>query len=160
MARKKQNKKAWGIAFVCLWAVLIVCVVNTPTSDQEDIVSELTETPVETSSKPTETPKAKSKKKTTNEEKTEAEEFAEENNVSVKLAESLETVLTGMELTDSSRVGIFHYDLSNVYNWKQIEDWADGKRYSAWMDMEHIWYIYVTDNTVVGVRDGHGNIYY
>lgn len=62
--------------------------------------------------------------------------------------------------TIKSRVGVFHYDLSDVYDWKQIEDWANGERYSAYMDMEHIWYIYVKDNVVVGVRDGHGNIFY
>lgn len=88
-------------------------------------------------------------------------ETTEENNgISVSLAESLESVLVGMELTDKSRVGIFHYDLSNVYEWKQIEDWANAQRYSAYMDLEHVWYIYVKDDVVVGVRDGNGNIFY
>lgn len=93
-------------------------------------------------------------------EKTEVEKFAEKNKISVELTESLENVLVNMELTDDSKVGVFHYDLSHVYDWKQIEDWANGQRYSAWMDMEHIFYFYVTENEVVGVRDGHGNVFY
>lgn len=94
------------------------------------------------------------------ETKTETERFAENNDVSVELTESIETVLAGMELTDKSRVGVFHYNLSDVYNWKQIEDWAEGQRYSAWMAQEHIFYFYVKDDTVVGVRDSRGNIFY
>lgn len=94
------------------------------------------------------------------ETKTETEKFAENNDVSVELAESIETVLAGIDLTDKSRVGIFQYGLSDVYNWKQIEDWAEGQRYSAWMAQEHTFYFYVKDDIVVGVRDGHGNVFY
>lgn len=94
------------------------------------------------------------------ETKTDTEKFAESNDVSVELAESIETVLTGMELTDKSRVGVFHYELSDVYNWRQIEDWAEGQRYSAWMAQEHIFYFYEKDDRIVSVRDGNANVFY
>lgn len=94
------------------------------------------------------------------ETKTDTEKFAENNGVSVEFAESIETVLAGMELTDKSRVGVFHYELSDVYNWKQIEDWAEGQRYSAWMAQEHIFYFYVKDDRIVSVRDGNANVFY
>lgn len=94
------------------------------------------------------------------EEKTEIERFSENNNISVELAESVETVLAEIELTDKSRVGVFHYDLSDISNWKQIEDWAEGQRYSAYMAQEHIFYFYVKDDIVVSVRDGQGNVFY
>ena len=97
---------------------------------------------------------------TESEVNTEVEEFAERNNMSVELVESLETVLAGMKLTNKSRVGVFHYELSDVYNWKQIEDWAEGQRYSAWMAQEHIFYFYVKDDRIVSVRDRHANVFY
>lgn len=171
LVRKKANKKMWGITLICFLAVFVVCVALTPTPEQkednegiatttEPKENDTTTEPVidESStivseSEPTEEPQHET-------EKTEAEKFAESNDVSVSLAESLESALVGMELTDKSRVGVFHYDLSHVYEWKQIEDWAYGQRYSAYMDMEHVWYIYVKDDVVVGVRDGHGNVFY
>lgn len=94
------------------------------------------------------------------ETKTDTEMFAENNDVSVELAESIKTVLEGMKLTDKSRVGVFHYELSDVYNWKQIEDWAEGQRYSAWMAQEHTFYFYVKDDRIVSIRDGHANVFY
>ena len=183
--RKHPGKKKWltrlkncFLAFaVALLVAVVPALLNGPESDAEapqdpgetEEVDE--EEPVEEEAQPEEpVEESEQSQKPVEEEpqepeeeaaeKTEAEQFAEDNDVSVELAESLETVLAGMELTDTSRVGIFHYELSHVYNWKQIEDWADGERYSAWMDMEHVWYIYVKDDVVVGVRDGHGNIFY
>lgn len=168
LARKKPNKKIWGITLIGFLAIFVVCVAITPTPESEEesekniaaTVDEDVSEPMEdaqstviSESEPTEEPKQES-------EKTEAEKFAESKEISVELAESLESVLADMELTDKSKVGVFHYDLSDVYEWKQIDDWAYGERYSAFMDMEHVWYIYVKDDVVVGVRDGHGNIFY
>lgn len=163
LARKKPNKKAWGITLICFLAVFVVCVTLTPTSElreenDKDVITTVQSSeennaitdPVTSKSESTEEPQ----------QQTEAEKFAENNGVSVSLAESLESVLVDIELTDKSRVGIFHYNLSNVYEWKQIEDWENGQRYSAYMDLEHVWYIYVKDDVVVGVRDGNGNIFY
>lgn len=171
LIRKKSNKKAWGVTLICFLAVFVVCVALTPTLEpkeesnegiatteqkeesDEDVAATIEPVEDESSTVATEEPQQET-------EKTEAEKFAENNDISVSLAESLESALIGMELTDKSRVGVFHYDLSHVYEWKQIEDWAYGQRYSAYMDMEHIWYIYVKDDVVVGIRDGNGNIFY
>lgn len=168
-ARKKANKKAWGITLICFLVVFVVCFILTPTSeeDNKDVAVTTDESSAVTSEQGStegESEKVVSEQwadeESQNQEKTEAEKFAESNDVSVSLAESLESVLADMELTDKSRVGVFHYNLSQVYEWKQIEDWADGQRYSAYMDMEHVWYIYVKNNIVVGIRDGNGNIFY
>lgn len=166
--RKRPNKTIWGIVTICFVVVFVVCMFLTPTESEEEPtpspspnveVQEESSTETETDQAPSSAPTEEPVPSPT-EEPTQAEKFAESNDISVELAESLESVLTGMELTDKSRVGVFHYDLSNVYEWRQIEDWANGERYSAYMDMEHVWYIYVTDNTVVGIRDGNGNTYY
>lgn len=162
--RKKKSKTAWGLAAICMTVGFIVCIILSPSSppkpDQPKApestaapeVSVPEEKPTEQPvSEPTPTPEV---------EKTEAEKFAEANDISVELAESLETVLTGMELTDKSRVGVFHYDLSDIYDWEQVEDWAEGQRYSAWMAQEHIFYFYVKEDTVVGVRNADGSVFY
>lgn len=91
---------------------------------------------------------------------TEAEKFARRNDIPVELAESLEAVLADMKLTDKSRVGVFHYKLSEVDSWKQVEDWVEGERYYTYMGGEHIMYVYVKDNEVVGIRDSNGHPYY
>lgn len=159
-AIRKRKIKIWVIVLIgCIIAFLVSFAV-TPTPDETEskapVVDETQQTGHEDITQSSESENTA----TEDIEKTEAEKFAEENNTSVELAESLETVLTGMELTDSSKVGVFHYNLSHVYEWKQIDDWAEGERYSAYMDLEHVWYIYVKGDTVVGVRDGHGNIFY
>ncbi len=156
--RKKKSKTAWGLAAICMTVGFIVCIILTPSSPPKKV-------PESTVAPEVSVPEEKSTEQPTSEptpevEKTEAEKFAEANGVSVELAESLETVLTGMELTDKSRVGVFHYDLSDVYDWEQVEDWAEGQRYSAWMAQEHIFYFYVKENAVVGVRDANGSVFY
>lgn len=162
LVRRKPSKTVWGIIAICFVAVFVVCMFLMPSSDEGSApeITEITES--EKQEPETETTESESEPTQPQEpvEQTEAEKFAEKNDVSVELAESLESVLAGMELTDKSRVGVFHYNLSHVYDWTQIEDWAYGERYSAYMDMEHVWYIYVKDDTVVGVRDGSGNIFY
>lgn len=97
---------------------------------------------------------------TTQPPKSAAEDFAEDNGISVELAESLESVLVGMELTDKSRVGVFHYDLSDVESFKQTNDWAGGKRYQVWMAQEHIWIIYENGDAVVGIKGSNGDTFY
>ncbi|MDO5151607.1 MAG: hypothetical protein Q4D76_19830 [Oscillospiraceae bacterium] len=157
LARKKDNKskKEWGVTLLGFSVIFLICITIMPVSEFNE-KDEIHRSVVEA----TESEKQTSTIEQKHIEQSEVEIFAKNNNVSVKLAESLKSVLESMELTDKSRVGIFHYNLSHVYNWKQVEDYADGQRYSAWMDMEHIWYIYVKDDMVVGVRDGHGNIFY
>lgn len=164
--KKKPRKRTWGLYLACSVTVFAICFAITPVSDKNETdtnqnvnVSEQTNS---TDSVSEHTENEINQERSTAEEKeaTEAEKFSQKNKVSLELAESLESVLEGIELTDKSKVGVFHYDLTDIYEWKQIDDWAYGERYSGYMDMEHIFYFYVTDNTVVGVRDGHGNIFY
>jgi hypothetical protein len=161
LARKKPNKKIWAIAAIGFVVIFVVFMFSIPDSEPGKENSNSSAKSVEsTTSESQKTAESEKESSTNDKEKSEAERFAEENDTSVHLAESLESVLDGMELTDKSRVGAFHYSLSDVYEWSKENDWAEGERYSAYMDMEHVWYIYVKDDTVVGIRDGNGNVYY
>lgn len=80
-------------------------------------------------------------------ELTEAEEFAQDNGVSLALAQNIEYALSQSEHA---------YKLHQVYEWKQIDDWAEGPRYTGWMDMEYIWAFYVKGDKVVSIRDSNG----
>ncbi len=80
-------------------------------------------------------------------ELTEAEKFAQDNCVSLALAEDIEYALSQSEHA---------YKLHQVYEWKQIDDWAAGPRYTGWMDMEYIWVFYVKDNKVASIRQQKG----
>lgn len=80
-------------------------------------------------------------------ELTEAEEFAQDNGVSLALAQDIEYALAQSEHA---------YKLRQVYEWKQIDDWAEGQRYTGWMDMEHIWVFYVKDDKVESIRQQKG----
>jgi len=88
------------------------------------------------------------------------EEFAKENEISVDLANSLENSLAGMELTDKSRVGIFHYDLSDIESFTQTDDWAEGNRYTMSMAGEHIWIAYSKGDNIVGIKGSNGDTFY
>lgn len=89
-----------------------------------------------------------------------AEDFAAKYGITVELAQSLEDVLAGIELTDTSRVGVFHYDLSDVESFKQTNDWAEGDRYTMSMDGEHIWIAYSKDDIIVGIKGSNGDTFY
>lgn len=97
---------------------------------------------------------------TTQPETSAAEDFAKEYGISVELAESLENVLAGMELTDKSRVGVFHYGLSDVESFRQTNDWAEGHRYTMSMAGEHIWTAYSKDDVIVGIKGSNGDTFY
>lgn len=86
---------------------------------------------------------------------TTAEAFAEENGISVELAEDLEDVLSKTKLDG----GVKHH-LSSVKGWKQIDNWANGERYGAQLDLKNVYFFYVKDNKIVGIRDDSGNYYY
>ena len=78
---------------------------------------------------------------------TEAEKFAKENGISVALAEDIEQALAQSEHS---------YDLSQVYKWTQIEDYAYGQRYTGWMDMEYMWVFYVNGDKLESIRQQKG----
>ena len=158
VARKKKSKTVWGIVTIISVFIFVGAILYpTPSNDNEDTNDVAQSTPSKTKEPIPETQTPVSE---TQEVKSETEIFADENDISIQLAKSIKTVLKGMKLTDKSRVGVFHYTLSDVSSWEQIDDWAEGQRYSAYMAEEHIFYFYVKDDTVVGVRDGHGNVFY
>lgn len=79
----------------------------------------------------------------------EAELFARDNSISTVLAESVENALTQCEAPDS---------LKSLKDWKQIEDYAEGQRYTAWSysNKNERYYnmtFYVKDNVVTSIRD-------
>jgi len=65
-----------------------------------------------------------------------------------------------MKLTDKSRAGVFHYDLSDVYNFETTNDWAGGKCFQVWIAQEHIWIIYEKDDAVVEIKGSNGDTFY
>ena len=81
--------------------------------------------------------------------KSAAEKFATQYDVTIEFAESLEIALKGTK-----------YSLNQMYNFEPIDDWAYGKRYKVWVDMEYIWYIYEENGVVVSIRDSHMDFIY
>lgn len=82
-------------------------------------------------------------------EKTDAEKFAEKNSISVELAQDIENALSQTDVPPS---------LNKLNEWKQIEDYADGQRYTGWIYsnvQEKYYYMvfYVKDDTVESIRD-------
>lgn len=91
-------------------------------------------------------------------EKTDAEKFAEENGISVELAQSVEDALSQTDVPPS---------LNKLNDWKQIDDYALGQRYTGWVysnAQEKYYYMefYVRGNEVESIRDQQngGNFLY
>lgn len=82
-------------------------------------------------------------------ELTDAEKFAEENGISVELAQSIEDALSQTTVPPS---------LNKLNEWEQIEDYALGQRYTGWVysnSQERYYYMvfYVRGNEVESIRD-------
>nr|DAU99745.1 MAG TPA: lipoprotein [Caudoviricetes sp.] len=89
-------------------------------------------------------------------ELTDAEKFAEENSISVELAQDIENALLQTDVPPS---------LNKLNEWKQIEDYADGQRYTGWIYsnvQEKYYYMmfYVKDDTVESIRDQKNGLEY
>lgn len=89
-------------------------------------------------------------------ELTDAEKFAEENSISVELAQDIENALSKTDVPPS---------LNKLNEWKQIEDYADGQRYTGWIYsnvQEKYYYMvfYVNDDTVESIRDQKNGLEY
>lgn len=92
----------------------------------------------------------------TDAEKTDAEKFAEENSISVELAESIENALSQTNVPSS---------LNKLNDWEQIEDYAGGQRYTGWVystaqDKYYYMVFYVSGDTVEGIRDQKNGLEY
>lgn len=82
-------------------------------------------------------------------ELSEVEIFARDNDISIFLAESIENALSRCEAPDS---------IKSLKEWKQIEDYSDGQRYTTWSystKNERYYYMtfYVKNDEVVSIRD-------
>lgn len=89
-------------------------------------------------------------------EKTDAEKFAQDNGISVELAQDIENALSQTDVPPS---------LNKLNEWKQIEDYADGQRYTGWIysnAQEKYYYMvfYVKDDTVESIRDQKNGLEY
>lgn len=89
-------------------------------------------------------------------ELTDAEKFAEENSISVELAQDIENALSQTDVPPS---------LNKLNEWKQIEDYADSQRYTGWIYsnvQEKYYYMvfYVKDDTVESIRDQKNGLEY
>lgn len=143
--RKKPTKKAWGIitlaTVIVFGATMGISIAKDevrPMEKKEPPVS--TQPPVESTTEPTvvtDEPK----------EETAAEKFARINDIPVALAEDIEYALSQSEHS---------YTLNQVYQWKQIDDYAYGQRYTGYMDLEYVWVFYVRDNKVESIRQQKG----
>jgi predicted small lipoprotein YifL len=89
-------------------------------------------------------------------ELTDAEKFAEENSISVELAQDIENALSQTDVPPS---------LNKLNEWEQIEDYADGQRYTGWVystaqDKYYYMVFYVSGDTVEGIRDQKNGLEY
>ena len=89
-------------------------------------------------------------------ELTDAEKFAQDNGISVELAQDIENALSQTDVPPS---------LNKLNEWKQIEDYADGQRYTGWIysnAQEKYYYMvfYVNDDTVESIRDQKNGLEY
>lgn len=82
-------------------------------------------------------------------ELTDAEKFAQENGISVELAQDIENVLSQTDVPPS---------LNILNEWKQIDDYAEGQRYTGniYSNAQNRYYymvFYVKDDKVESIRD-------
>lgn len=82
-------------------------------------------------------------------ELTDAEKFAQENGISVELAQDIENALSQTDVPPS---------LNILNEWKQIDDYAEGQRYTGniYSNAQNRYYymvFYVKDNKVESIRD-------
>lgn len=89
-------------------------------------------------------------------ELTDAEKFAQDNGITVELAQDIENALSQTDVPPS---------LNKLNEWKQIEDYAEGQRYTGWIYsnvQEKYYYMvfYVRDDTVESIRDQKNGLEY
>ena len=89
-------------------------------------------------------------------ELTDAEKFAQDNGISVELAQDIENALSQTDVPPF---------LNKLNEWKQIEDYADGQRYTGWVystaqDKYYYMVFYVSGDTVEGIRDQKNGLEY
>lgn len=89
-------------------------------------------------------------------ELTDAEKFAQDNGITVELAQDIENALSQTDVPPS---------LNKLNEWKQIEDYAEGQRFTGWIYsnvQEKYYYMvfYVSGDTVESIRDQKNGLEY
>ena len=83
------------------------------------------------------------------------EDFAEAAGVSLEFAQSL-----------NDAVGQIHekfnrtFDISDVYNFRATDDWANGKRYTIYLAEEYVLTVYEENDEVVSISTSNGEVAY
>lgn len=149
--RKKKVKK-WAIACgVCLLCFVFCLVIDG--GNIEPVAPKTVES--EEKQEETKEPLVESEESEIVEEVSEeVKNFAEENGISIELAQSVEKVLLETDLPDS---------LNILNGWEQTEDYAYGQRYIAQsysLAQDEYFYVmfYVQDDEVVSVKDRENNL--
>lgn len=83
------------------------------------------------------------------------EDFAEAAGVSVEFAQSLNDAV-GQVQERFNRT----FDISDVYNFRETDEWASGKRYTIWLAQEYVLTVYEQNDEVVSIRTSDGGFAY
>ena len=83
------------------------------------------------------------------------EDFAEAAGVSIEFAQSLNDAV-GQIQEKFDRT----FDIGDVYNFRQTDDWANGKRYTIYLAQEYVLTVYEENDEVVSIRTSDGNVSY
>ncbi len=138
-ARKRKSAVVWIACFIISFIILIISFFIFHTGDAPSRA----EIEMRKNKAASEMRKNKAESEQVTKEQTEAEKFAKENGISVALAKSIESALAQSEHS---------YKLHQIYSWEQIEDWAYGKKYTGWLDMEYVWVFYVKNDSLQSIR--------
>ena len=83
------------------------------------------------------------------------EDFAEAAGVSIEFAQSLNDAV-GQIQEKFNRT----FDISDVYNFRATDDWANGKRYTIYLAEEYVLTVYEENDEVVSIRTSNGEVAY
>ena len=83
------------------------------------------------------------------------EDFAEAAGVSIEFAQSLNDAV-GQIQEKFNRT----FDISDVYNFRATDDWANGKRYTIYLAEEYVLTVYEENDEFVSIRTSNGEVAY
>lgn len=83
------------------------------------------------------------------------EEFAEAAGVSTEFSQSLNDAV-GQVQEKYNR----SFDISDVYDFRETDPWANGKRYTIYLAQEYVLTVYEENDEVVSIRTSDGGFAY
>lgn len=78
--------------------------------------------------------------------------FAQENDVSIAFAESLDSAVQTISDKYNQK-----FDINDVSDFKETNEWAYGKRYTIWLGEKYVLTVYEQDDEVVSIRKSNGD---